>query len=178
MPHPVCNLHLLNLRRSLWGAATPCGHPYHKECWDQAVAVYNTINGTPGLALLHRCLLCKSVPLDFRLVRAKVGLGESGADETHRGDHSPRSATENPGTSNSMSSNKSASGSNKPLKGILRTRVDRRTSSSARPISLGKKGATSSSAKAQVLPSPRWMRELELSQATKMIDSWKDGMAN
>lgn len=82
---PICISSVFDGNR--WGVATPCGHPYHSECWNQVVAAHNKLStgrsGKAGFTLLPPCSLCNSKPYGFQLVYAELGLGKNGTDDDH-----------------------------------------------------------------------------------------------
>jgi len=85
---PIC---LCPIPSEPWGVCTPCGHPYHRECWDQVVANHsgrrNKIKGAP-------CAVCKGcsqgfVPvfltLDLRTV-SEEGVSDSSQSAVGKSD--------------------------------------------------------------------------------------------
>eukprot|EP00571_Detonula_confervacea_P001938 CAMPEP_0172321368 /NCGR_PEP_ID=MMETSP1058-20130122/43200_1 /TAXON_ID=83371 /ORGANISM="Detonula confervacea, Strain CCMP 353" /LENGTH=76 /DNA_ID=CAMNT_0013036861 /DNA_START=82 /DNA_END=309 /DNA_ORIENTATION=- len=56
-----------------WGVVSPCGHPYHRECWDQVVAA-NHAAGTGGARRKNAsCAICKGATRGFVPVFLDLG---------------------------------------------------------------------------------------------------------
>jgi len=76
---PIC---LCPITSEPWGVVSPCGHPYHRECWDQ-VAANHAASGTGGGRGRNKhapCSICKGgaklfVPVFLDLDNDAVGTG-------------------------------------------------------------------------------------------------------
>lgn len=73
---PICLCPLSNP----WGT-TSCGHPYHKECWDEVVAAAKR----DGKGATPKCSICKGTAKAFSVVYVDLEDVDNEADEI--GDH-------------------------------------------------------------------------------------------
>ena len=58
---PIC---LCPIPSEPWGVVSPCGHPYHRECWDQVVANHHAGGGNRKKNKLA-CSICKGASRGF-----------------------------------------------------------------------------------------------------------------
>mmetsp|Transcript_38138 Transcript_38138/g.81364 ORF Transcript_38138/g.81364 Transcript_38138/m.81364 type:complete len:675 (+) Transcript_38138:228-2252(+) len=80
---PIC---LCPVPSQPWGVCTPCGHPYHRECWDQVVAANHAASGGNGGNNRRRrknpsCAICNGATRGFVPVFLDLGGGDGEAAE-------------------------------------------------------------------------------------------------
>ena len=66
---PIC---LCPIPSEPWGVVSPCGHPYHRECWDQVVANHHAKPGGGNKKKLA-CSICKGASRGFVPVFLDLG---------------------------------------------------------------------------------------------------------
>mmetsp|Transcript_20117 Transcript_20117/g.36352 ORF Transcript_20117/g.36352 Transcript_20117/m.36352 type:complete len:688 (-) Transcript_20117:1681-3744(-) len=71
---PIC---LCPIPSEPWGVCTPCGHPYHRECWNQVVASHAASgtggNGRRGKRKNASCAICNGATRGFVPVFLDLG---------------------------------------------------------------------------------------------------------